>query len=147
MSRDFHQDLLTQSYDVVLAQLLLVEITSELALKNLLKEQFDALKPGGVLILTTTSEDFLRHRWTNIDTNFQGNNTVANGQAGRIRLINRNLVLDSYCWSKAFLLSIFSKYGFELLNLHQPLGSDDDPYHWQDELKHSPYNIFILQSI
>lgn len=112
----------------------------------MLKQQFELLKPGGILIHTTTSDDFLRHTWSSIDTNYLGNKSVENGESGRIKLTNRNLELESVCWQQAYLLSKFEAAGFELLELHQPLGQTTDPYDWQEELSYSPYNIFVLKS-
>ena len=135
------------SFDFILAQLVLVEIRNKWDLKAMLKEQFEALKPGGILIHTTVSDDFLKHSWSTIDTDYPGNEKIKNGQAGRIKLINRNLELDSFCWQEAFLRSSFKKTGFEVLILHRPLGHNNDPYQWGSEATESPYFVFVLKRV
>ena len=142
--KPFEGDFKGQHFDLVLSQLVLVEIDSLIKLRAMLKEQFEALKPGGILIQSTTSDAFLHHSWLSIDTTHPKNKKVSNGEAGKITLINRKLELDSYHWDESFLMKEFKRAGFNPLTVHQPLGEKSDPYHWVSETTVSPYRIFVL---
>lgn len=141
----FQSECTDNSFDLILSQLLLVEINSQTKIMAMLSEQYRVLKPGGILIHTTASEALLHHKWLSIKVDYPQNNQVKNGEAGRIKLVNRNLELKSYYWSENVLRENFKAAGFELLTLHQPLGHQEDPYHWKSELKISPYLIFVLK--
>ena len=143
----FHLKTLNKKFNLILAQLVLVEIETKQQLKQMLTEQFNALKDDGILIHTTASEHLLTKSWLSIDTNYSQNKAIKNGQAGRIKLLNRQLELTSWHWDKAYLTQIFNELGFEILEIYQPLGKTCDPYQWQTELLCSPYNIFILKKL
>lgn len=131
-------------YDLVLAQLVLVEMRSYQDINKMLAEQYYYLKPGGVLIHVTAAEPLLHRHWLTIDNDFGINKTVKCGQAGKIRLINRNIELDSWYWSESLLEKSFQDNGFSLKHKHKPLGNTEDPYQWKDESSVSPYLIYVL---
>jgi len=132
------------NYDFILAQLVLVEISSAENLLQMLAEQFQSLKSGGILIHTTASEELLQHSWLTIATDPNQNINPDNGCAGKIRLLNRNLSLDSWHWTEDCLVRYFRQSGFKLLDIHHPLGHRDDPYKWLSEYYISPYVTFVL---
>lgn len=143
--KPFEASLASEHYDVILAQLVLVEISSEQALLNMLAEQYNALKPKAILLHTTGSDVLLTGDWLTIKNQYTHNKHLANGQPGTVYLANRNLTLTSWYWSESFLEAMFVRMGFQLLHKHKPLGQTADQYHWRDEFQHSPYVNYVLQ--
>ncbi len=141
----FNLKVLKKQFNLILSQLVLVEIHNKQQLKQMLAEQFNALALDGVLIHTTASNHLLKHQWLSIYTNYNQNKTIKNGQAGRVKLLNRQLELTSWHWDESYLLQAFSDAGFDILEVHKPLGCNEDPYHWQSEKTYSPYNLFVLK--
>lgn len=142
--KPFSGQLQQATYDVVLAQLVLVEIKQVSDIKRMLAEQRLALKKDGLLVHTTTSDAFFKQQWLTIETSPM-TKVLTEGQPIEIVLKNRQIKLTSHYWSESFLEQQFIESGLQILEKHSPKGMPDDPYLWRDELKVSPYVQYVTK--
>lgn len=132
-------------YDLVFSSLVVLEINSKDNLKEYLLEASRVLRFDGTLIVLTVNDDFYKHQWISVDTDYPGNNQAQSGDKVKIRIKEIDLELEDYYWTKKDYIAVAEESGFSLLELVEPKGNINDEHEWISEVDHSPYSIFVFK--
>jgi ubiquinone/menaquinone biosynthesis C-methylase UbiE len=124
-------------FDLVFSSLVLLEIKSKEDLSKYAKEASRVLKPDGIFIAVTASEQMFNPNYkSNLrKSNFKENINPQSGDQVKIHLKELNLTFDDYFWTKNDYEQIFKSAGLEICKVHYPLGKKNEPYQWKDELE------------
>ena len=135
------------SFDLVFSSYVVLELSSKLALENLLHESVRVLKDGGHMVVITNTPEFYSGNWVSCAVDFPENRVpLKSGQQVRVRLIPEGVELTDYFWSDSDYKEAFFQAGLRLLEEHRPLGRPEDPINWRDEARLAPYVIYVLQN-
>lgn len=136
-----------ETYDLVFSSLVLFEIGSEEGIIDYLKEARRVMKKDGVFIALTGSQDAYIHtkEWLNLKVDYPENRDLQSGHLVRSCLSDVGLEFTDFYWTESDYRSFFAGSGFELLEVHYPLGKSDEPYAWKDETHSSPYIIIVAK--
>ncbi len=88
----------------------------------------------------------ISRNWIAYDSNFEENRNLQSGDITRLRLRKPIIEFYDYFWKEKDYFDCFQKANLEILKVHKPLGSKNDPYLWEDEKKYSPFSVYILKS-
>lgn len=133
------------SYDLVFSSFVLFELGSEEQMIAYLNEAKRVLKDDGVLIALTGSQDMYSKDWFLFKTNYPENNHLTSGALAKVYLCDADIEFTDFYWTEADYRNFFSKAGFELAEVHYPLGNEKEQFPWKDEKTHSPYVIFVAK--
>lgn len=133
-------------FDLVFSSYVVLELSSKVAVEEMMHESVRVLRDDGHLIVITNTPEFYSGKWVSCEVDFPENtNPLKSGQQVRVRLMPEGVELFDYFWSDVDYKEIFSTAGLRLLEEHRPLGRADDPVDWQDELNMAPYVVYVLQ--
>lgn len=133
------------SLDIVFSSFVLFEIASKDELIDVFNEIYRVLKPGGIFMSVTGTEELYRRNWLTIDVDFPENKNLKSGDVARVLLTDVNVVVYDYYWTHQDYLDVITKTEFEHLLTSLPLGNEEDGYNWLDEDKYPPYSIYVLK--
>lgn len=136
---------LDQSYDLVFSSYVLFELGSEQEVLNYLGEAKRVMKEEGVLIAVTGSQDMYTRDWYIFNTDYPENKNLESGDLARIYLREAEIEFTDFYWTEADYRLFFKKAGFDLLEVHYPLGKEDEGYAWKDEVACSPFVVFVAK--
>jgi hypothetical protein len=54
-------------------------------------------------------------------------------------------IFYDYNWLEDDYSKLFTANGFEILEVHHPLGKDNEGYDWSSEKESSPYIVYVLK--
>jgi len=83
--------------------------------------------------------------WLIFNTDYSENKNLKSGDKARIYNRVANIEFTDYFWTEENYRSFFEKAGFILVEEHYPLGKLNENYQWKDELKYSPFSIFVAK--
>jgi len=121
----------------------LLEISTKDEILNIVREIHRVLKKNGIFISISASDHTYNHDWLTLNTNFPENKNIASGAKVKIEFRDINLTIDDYFWTEKDYREIFQKAGLVVVEVHNPLGKDDDGYEWKDEKIISPSSIIV----
>jgi len=133
------------SFDIVFSSFVLFEISSKGELTDVFNEIYRVLKPGGIFISVTGTEELYRRNWLTVDSNFPQNKNLKSGDIAKLRLSDVNVIVYDYYWTDQDYREVIEKTSFSHLETLLPLGDEKDGYCWIDEYIHPPYSIYILK--
>lgn len=133
------------SYDFVFSSLVLFDIASKDEIAAVFREIYRILKPEGVFIAVTGSEEMYRHAWLSLDANYPENADPKSGDVVRICLKDIGAEFYDYFWTDLDYRQLFEASGFQLLRTHFPLGKADEGIAWVSEMKFSPYVVYVVK--
>lgn len=133
------------SFDMVFSSFVLFEIASKNELIEVFNEIYRVLKPGGIFISVTGTEELYRKRWLTIEADFPQNKNLKSGDVAKILLSDVDVIVYDYYWTDQDYLDVIKETKFTHLETSLPLGDENDGYDWIDEDKFPPYSIYILQ--
>ncbi|MGI9275319.1 MAG: class I SAM-dependent methyltransferase [Endozoicomonas sp.] len=133
------------SYDLAMLSYVLLEMASKEEMLPVLEEIFRVLKPGGILVSVTASEEKYKYDWLVVDNDFPDNRVLTSGSPVKLRLKGSTLTFHDYFWFDSDDREVFSKAGFTLLERHQPLGRIEDGMPWKDEMTFPLNSIYVLE--
>ena len=131
------------SFDLVFCSFVLLEISTKDEILNIVREIHRVLKKNGIFISISASDHTYNHDWLTLNTNFPENKNIASGAKVKIEFRDINLTIDDYFWTEKDYREIFQKAGLVVVEVHNPLGKDDDGYEWKDEKIISPSSIIV----
>lgn len=133
--------------DLVFSSFVLFEMGDINSIITYLKNAYSFLKPGGIFIGITGSEELYStsRKWMLFDANFFENRNLQSGAMAKLLLKNPKIEFYDYYWKEKDYLSCFSKSDFEIMEIYHPLASSKEPYLWEDELEYSPFVVFIAK--
>ena len=107
----------------------------------------DALRPGGRLINLVSSPTLYEHEWASFSTrDFPGNRGARTGDVVRTIILDTDdhRPVDDVFWSEADYEEVYRRAGLVVQRLHRPLGNAGDPCTWVNEMRLSPWNVYLL---
>lgn len=142
------EDLLTSSlFNFIFSSFVLLELASKKLIIKYLSEVAAFLENDGIFIAITGSEYFYSNlrTWTSFETNFEENKYLHSGDIVKVILKEPRMEFYDYYWNNNDYIECFKKAGLEIIKIHHPIGSLEDPYIWKDEMAYSPFTIFIAK--
>ncbi len=136
------------SYDLVLSAFTFDNIpTAEKKLANF-KGIAGLLRQDGVMVNLVSSPDIYVNEWASFSTkDFPENKKAQNGE--RVKIIMTDVEdkrpVEDILWSDKAYRELYDKAGLELLEMHEPLGREDEPYDWVNETKIAPWVIYVVR--
>lgn len=134
-------------FDLIFSSFVLFDMKSKKEIVDYLNKAASFLKKKGILIAVTGSEELysVSRKWISYDSNFDENLDLRSGDITRLRLRYPDIEFRDYFWKQTDYLECFRKAKLKILKIHNPLGSKNDPYLWEDEKFFSPFTVFILE--
>ena len=122
----------SSSLDFVFSSFAFLDMQSKKDIKVVLSEIRRVLKPDGVFILVTASEEMFnpKFKWLSLDNQFDQNKTVASGQIAKVKVKNTNITFYDYYWTEKDYEDLFKANGLRLVLKHKPLGNKSDKITW-----------------
>lgn len=136
-----------ETFDIVFTSFVLFEISSKEELTDIFNEIYRVLKPGGVFISVTGTEELYRRNWLTVDVDFPQNKKLKSGDVAKVLLSDVNVTVYDYYWTDQDYIDVISKTKFAHVETTLPLGNDNDGYNWKDEEKYPPYSIYVLKKM
>jgi ubiquinone/menaquinone biosynthesis C-methylase UbiE len=134
-----------QSYDLVFASWVFMEVSSKKAMAQIMQEIYRVLKPGGIFITLVCSEDCYNNDWTTTNTKFPENDNLQSGDKVKVYFKDIDLTILDYYWKDKDYKEVFAKSDLQLIASYNPMGRENDGYQWAKEKELSPYTIYILK--
>lgn len=135
------------SCDLVFSSHVFLMIPTKGELNLILDEVSRVLKKNGIFIVVTGSEEMHSYdeKWISYQTNFSENIKPKSGSIVKLKIKDVGAVFCDYNWTNEDYLEVIQKSDFEILEIHFPLGKDDDGIQWLSEKHTSPYVIYVLR--
>lgn len=133
------------SLDIVFSSFVLFEISSKNELIDVFNEIYRVLKPGGIFMSVTGTEELYRRNWLTVDVDFPQNKNLKSGEVAKVLLSDVNVMVYDYYWTDQDYMDVVKQTNFVHLETTLPLGNESDGYNWIDEDKYPPYSIYVLK--
>ncbi|WP_131795558.1 class I SAM-dependent methyltransferase [Fluoribacter gormanii] len=133
------------SFDLVFSSFVLFEISSKNELTEIFNEIYRVLKPGGIFMSVTGTEELYRRHWLTVDADFPQNKNLKSGDIAKVLLSDVNVIVYDYYWTDHDYRDVIKKTQFTHMETSLPLGTENDGYSWLDEDKYPPYSIYVLK--
>jgi ubiquinone/menaquinone biosynthesis C-methylase UbiE len=135
----------SESCDVVFSSFVLFELSSKDAIRSYLEEAKRVLKKTGVFLIVTGSDSMYKKKWRVFHNDYDENKNLKSGGSAKVMVPELNLEFLDYYWTENDYTDLFAESGLHISHTHYPLGKEDEPYEWRNELHHSPFVIFALE--
>jgi SAM-dependent methyltransferase len=107
------------------------------------------LAPDGRLVSLVSSPEIYVNEWASFSTkDFPENRAARDGDTVRIVMLDvedRRPVEDVVCGDACYR-ELYARAGLAVLEVHRPLGREDEPYPWVSETRIAPWVIYVLAS-
>ena len=134
-----------ESFDLVFASWVLMEISSKNELSKVVNEISRVLKVGGTFITIVCNENTYNTDWLSENTEFKENTSLNSGSIVKMFFKDIDLAIYDYFWTEQDYKNTLKHSNLESLKIHNPLGRSDDGYDWINEKTKSPCSIFIAK--
>lgn len=105
------------------------------------------IKTTGRTVNLVSSPEIYLHEWASFTTkDFPENRRAKCGDPVKIivtAMEDHRPVVD-ILWPHEDYRAVFEQSGLKVLEVHQPLGRDDEPYAWVNETTIPPWTIYVL---
>lgn len=135
------------SFDLVFSSFVLFELSTPEMVVSYLKEANRVMKENGVFIGVTGSEELYSREWFCFDTDFPENKKLQSGSTAKMVLPGKDIEFTDFYWTSADYDRFFKEAGLEIVEKYFPLGKENEPFHWKDEIAFPPYVIFVAKKI
>jgi SAM-dependent methyltransferase len=136
------------SFDLVLSVFTFDNIPDFERKVSLLTALRRLLEPGGRLINLVSSPVIYLHVWASFSTtDFPENRDAGDGDTVRIVMLDvadSRPVEDVLCTGEAYE-EAYSQAGLVPIDVHRPLGCEDEPFEWVSETEISPWAVYVLE--
>ena len=136
-----------ETFDLVLAAFPFDNIATAAKKIELFRELARVLKPTGRIVNLVSSPEIYQNEWASFTTkDFPENRQARCGDQVRIivtALEDQRPVVD-ILWPDEDYRAVYREAGLEVVNVHRPLGREDEPYDWVNETKIAPWVIYVL---
>lgn len=134
-------------FDLVLCAFTFDNIPGAAKRAALLRGLRRLLKPGGRIVLVSSTPEIYWHEWASFTTSaFPENRRAASGEPVRIVMkdvADARPVVD-LLWRHEDYEALFVASGLELVASARPLGRSDEPFAWVSETHVAPWVIYVL---
>ena len=138
------------AYDLVLSAFTFDNVPTMSEKVGMFGELARVLNAKGRIVNLVSSPEIYRHEWASFTTkDFPENKRVESGDRVRIivtALEDNRPVVDAI-WSDEAYREVYEKSGLEVVEVHRPLGSVDEPYEWVNETTIPPWVIYVLRRV
>lgn len=135
----------SESFDLIFSSFVLFELGSEEEIIKYLEEAKRVMKNDGIFIAVTASQDAYSKDWLVYYTNFPENENLKSGDLAKAYDNDADIEFTDYYWTEADYRRIFKQAGFDLIEVHYPIGTESEPYPWKDEKYYSPFVVFVAE--
>ncbi|MDN3505889.1 MAG: class I SAM-dependent methyltransferase [Simkaniaceae bacterium] len=134
-------------FDMVFSSFVLFELSTKEEIVGYLNNASAFLRHEGIFYGITGSENLhLKARdWMCFNVNFQENISPKSGDVVKLGLKELAIEFHDYYWKEKDYKECFDLSDLELLQVHYPVGANEEPYAWKDELTTPPFVIFIAK--
>ena len=134
-------------FDLIFSSFVLFDMKSKEEIIDYLNKAIPFMKQDGILIGITGSEELYStsRNWTAFNSNFDQNRNLKSGDITKLRLKHPSIEFCDYFWKESDYIECFQNVKLNLLKIHKPIGSENDPYNWEDEKLVSPFTVYILK--
>ena len=136
-----------EKFDLVLCAFTFDNVSDPDVRKALFTAMGRALSPGGRIVNVVSSPAIYVNEWVSFTTrDFPENRMAKSGDRVRIIMLDvedRRPVEDAF-WTHSDYAGLFASAGLLILEKHEPLGQDSDPFRWKTESSVSPWAIYVL---
>ncbi|MCR6105908.1 class I SAM-dependent methyltransferase [Salipaludibacillus agaradhaerens] len=144
------------SMDIVIICFVIINISSEERIRNVIKEIYRVLKPSGKLLILDSNPNAIGYEFSTFRNGVKGK-TYKNGDKKQqfLDILNRpDLVLDDYYWTREFYMSVLEEARFSKIGTCEPtietltarkVEQAKQKYNvteWGDEKGQAPFIIF-----
>jgi SAM-dependent methyltransferase len=136
-----------RTFDLVLCAFTFDNIPLRERRVHLFRELAQRLEPNGRIINLVSSEQIYLNEWLSFSTrDFPENRSARSGERVRITMLDvpDRRPVEDIVWSERDYSETFAAAGLEVLEVHRPLGSEQDPFRWVSEYTISPWTIHVL---
>jgi SAM-dependent methyltransferase len=107
----------------------------------------DLLSPAGRMINLVSAPALYVNEWASFSTReFAENRTAGGGDRVRIVMldVDDRRPVEDFLWTDGDYRALYAAADLEVVELHRPLGTADDPFDWVSETHTSPWAIYVL---
>ena len=135
-------------YDLVLSAFTFDNIpTMDKKVRNF-REMRRLLKSGGRIVNLVSSPGIDTHEWASFTTkDFPENRYAKSGDKVRKVMtdVEDRRPVEDVIWMAEDYHEVFRRAGLEVIKTYRPLAKESEPYHWVDEIKIAPWDIYVLR--
>jgi len=137
------------AYDLAFSAFTFDNVSGNEARLGLLRGLRGCLAGGGTIVNLVSAQDIYLHEWLSFSTkDFPENRGARSGDEVRIVMLDvddRRPVRDTLCTDEDYR-DLYARAELELIDVHRPLGTPDDPHDWVTETTISPWAIYVLRA-
>jgi len=114
---------------------------------DLFRQLTQRLTTHGRIINLVSSEQIYLNEWLSFSTrDFPENRNAGSGDKVRITMLDvpDRRPVEDIVWTERDYAETFAAAGLDVIELHRPLGNDQDPFRWVSENAIAPWTIHIL---
>ena len=108
------------------------------------------LRPHGRIVNLVSAPEIYRHEWASFSTKDYPENARARaGDTVRIVItaIDDPRPVEDVVWPDAAYRQTYERAGLEVLAMHKPLATGDEPCAWVNETRIAPWVIYVLSRV
>lgn len=132
-----------EEFDLVFSAFVLLEIDSRDKLQQSLNEISRVLRKGGKFVTIIPSENFYKHEWATLKTNFPENANVKSGDKVKVEFLDSDFAIYDTYWSQDDYIEFHRKAGLEMVEINSPLAVKKEKIQWKDELHVAPASVYV----
>ena len=137
-----------ESFDLVFSAFTFDNVPRREARTHLFRQLARLVTPAGRIVNLVSAPEIYRHEWASFSTaGFPENHTAQGGDRVRITMLDvgDRRPVEDVMWTESDYRQLYTDAGLEVLALHRPLGTAEDPCTWVSESHTSPWAIYVLQ--
>jgi ubiquinone/menaquinone biosynthesis C-methylase UbiE len=136
-----------RAFDLILSAFTFDNVPTREQKVGIMSELARLLRPTGRFVNLVSSPEIYYHEWASFSTrDFPQNRMAKPGEI--VKIINTDIddarPVDDVLWPHENYLDVYGKAGLRLIDIHRPLGSEDEPFGWINETRIAPWVIYLL---
>ena len=135
-------------FDLVFSAFTFDNVPGREARARLFAQFRDLLSPAGRVVNLVSAPELYRHEWASFTSRaFVENRTAGSGDGVRLVMLDveDRRPVEDLLWTEDDYRGLYAAAGLDVIELHRPLGTADDPFEWVSEARTSPWAIYVLR--
>jgi SAM-dependent methyltransferase len=134
------------SFDLVLAIMVLLEEPSLEAMRISVKEIYRVLKPEGIFFTVVASEHMHKHNWTNRSIrNVENNQNLKTGDTYTTYSNTLGINFTNFVYFHSDYQKTFEDSGLQLIETYLAMGKESDGILWALEKELNPFTYYVCR--
>jgi SAM-dependent methyltransferase len=136
-----------RTFDLILCAFTFDNIPVAERRRRLFAQLSARLAPRGRIVNLVSSPEIYVHEWLSFSTReFPGNRSAASGDIVRVTMLDvaDRRPVEDVLWTEDDYRETFAAAGLEILEMHRPLGTREEPFPWVSELTVAPWTIYVV---